>query len=195
MHCRPVVNCFASSLANTHLPPLIGSCTVSPLCLCTPHSALGSVLNRVVPTFVNRLVGLSAKWLCSTSHVFNLDTIRVKAVYSMLCRVQVASWGGYSFIINLLPIHCLACIFLGRMNSRLYVAYAPFIILGTIEAASIPVVGFNAVLMSEHFGSFLAFGVLHAAMGMQYIKVGIPLHLLSQSAIHLLMLVHVRIGF
>ena len=57
------------------------------------------------------------------------------------------------------------------MNSRLYVAYAPFIVLGTIEAASIPVVGFNAVLMSEHFGSFLAFGVLHAAMGMQYIKV------------------------
>ena len=84
---------------------------------------------------------------------------------------QVASWGGYSFIINLLPIHCLACIFLGRMNSRLYVAYAPFIVLGTIEAASIPVVGFNAVLMSEHFGSFLAFGVLHAAMGLQYIKV------------------------
>lgn len=58
------------------------------------------------------------------------------------------------------------------MNSKLYVAYAPFIILGTIEAGSIPVVGFNAVLMSEHFGSFLAFGVLHAAMGMQYIKVG-----------------------
>lgn len=59
------------------------------------------------------------------------------------------------------------------MNSRLYVAYAPFIVLGTIEAASIPVVGFNAVLMSEHFGSFLAFGVLHAAMGMQYIKVSL----------------------
>jgi len=71
------------------------------------------------------------------------------------------------------------------MNSRLYVAYAPFIILGTIEAASIPVVGFNAVLMSEHFGSFLAFGVLHAAMGMQYIKVGIPLHCLSQPTIEL----------
>ncbi|KAL3132585.1 hypothetical protein ABBQ32_009119 [Trebouxia sp. C0010 RCD-2024] len=88
--------------------------------------------------------------------------------------VKVASWGGYSFIINLLPIHCLACIFLGRMNSRLYVAYAPFIVLGTIEAASIPVVGFNAVLMSEHFGSFLAFGVLHAAMGMQYIKHILP---------------------
>ena len=64
------------------------------------------------------------------------------------------------------------------MNSRLYVAYAPFIVLGTIEAASIPVVGFNAVLMSEHFGSFLAFGVLHAAMGMQYIKVSLLCHTL-----------------
>lgn len=74
------------------------------------------------------------------------------------------------------------------MNSRLYVAYAPFIILGTIEAASIPVVGFNAVLMSEHFGSFLAFGVLHAAMGMQYIKVGVPFH---HSTPHLLMHLHV----
>ena len=61
--------------------------------------------------------------------------------------------------------------FLGRLNSRVYVAFAPLIVLGTIEAASIPVVGFNAVLMSEHFGAFCAFLVLHAAMGIKYIKV------------------------
>ena len=61
--------------------------------------------------------------------------------------------------------------FLGRLNSRVYVAFAPLIVLGTIEAASIPVVGFNAVLMSEHFGAFFAFLVLHAAMAIKYIKV------------------------
>jgi dolichyl-diphosphooligosaccharide--protein glycosyltransferase len=33
------------------------------------------------------------------------------------------------------------------------------------------VVGFNAVLTSEHFGAFLTFGVLHAALLIQYIKV------------------------
>lgn len=38
-------------------------------------------------------------------------------------------------------------------------------------AASIPVVGFNAVLMSEHFGSFLTFGILHGAFAIQYVKV------------------------
>ena len=50
------------------------------------------------------------------------------------CCLQVASWGGYSFIINLLPIHCLASIFTGRLTAKLYIAYAPLIVLGTLEA-------------------------------------------------------------
>lgn len=32
-------------------------------------------------------------------------------------------------------------------------------------------VGFNAVLTSEHFASFLVFGILHAALAIIYIKV------------------------
>ena len=47
---------------------------------------------------------------------------------------QVASWGGNSFIINLLPINCLASIFTGRLTAKLYIAYAPLIVLGTLEA-------------------------------------------------------------
>lgn len=54
-------------------------------------------------------------------------------------RKQVASWGGYSFIINLLPIHCLASIFTGRLTAKLYIAYAPLIVLGTLEAGAPPV--------------------------------------------------------
>ena len=37
------------------------------------------------------------------------------------------------------------------------------VLLICLHPASIPVVGFNAILMSEHFGAFFAFGVLHAA--------------------------------
>ena len=33
-------------------------------------------------------------------------------------------------------------------------------------------VGFNAVLTSEHFGAFFTFAVLHAALAIRYIKVG-----------------------
>ena len=87
---------------------------------------------------------------------------------------MVASWGGYSFIVNLLPIHCLACIVFGRASYKLYVAYAPFVILGGLAAMNIPVIGFNAVLMSEHFASFFVFGILHAALAIQYIKKSLP---------------------
>ncbi|KAF5838753.1 Oligosaccharyl transferase STT3 subunit-domain-containing protein [Dunaliella salina] len=44
--------------------------------------------------------------------------------------------------------------------------------------ASIPVIGFNAVLMSEHFGAFLAFVVLHAAMLVRYVHAMLPPHAL-----------------
>lgn len=87
---------------------------------------------------------------------------------------MVASWGGYSFIVNLLPIHCLACIVFGRISSRLYVAYAPFVVLGALAALNIPVIGFNAVLMSEHFASFIVFGILHVALALQYAKSVLP---------------------
>ncbi|RMZ56966.1 hypothetical protein APUTEX25_005028 [Auxenochlorella protothecoides] len=87
---------------------------------------------------------------------------------------MVASWGGYSFIVNLLPIHCLASIVLGRVSTGLYVAYAPFAILGALAALNIPVIGFNAVLMSEHFASFAVFGILHAAFAIKWIKETLP---------------------
>jgi dolichyl-diphosphooligosaccharide---protein glycosyltransferase len=87
---------------------------------------------------------------------------------------MVGSWGGYSFIVNLLPIHCLACIVFGRVSTNLYIAYAPFVILGALAAMNIPVIGFNAVLMSEHFASFFVFGLLHAVLAIQYIQRSLP---------------------
>ena len=42
--------------------------------------------------------------------------------------------------------------------------------IGTAISCSIPVVGFNAVLMSEHFGAFFAFIVLHVALLVQYVR-------------------------
>lgn len=83
---------------------------------------------------------------------------------------MVASWGGYSFIVNLLPIHCLACIVFGRVSYKLYVAYAPFVVMGALACMNIPVIGFNAVLMSEHFASFFVFGLLHVVLLVQYTK-------------------------
>ncbi|KAH7306603.1 hypothetical protein KP509_22G021500 [Ceratopteris richardii] len=83
---------------------------------------------------------------------------------------MVCSWGGYTFIINLIPMHVLLCIVTGRYSARLYIAYAPLIILGTILAALVPVVGFNAVMTSEHFASFLVLVLIHVVAVAYHVK-------------------------
>eukprot|EP00898_Chlorokybus_atmophyticus_P001616 jgi/Chlat1/2455/Chrsp171S02342 len=88
--------------------------------------------------------------------------------YMVLC------WGGYSFVVNILPIHVLACLVAGKFSSRLYLTYTPLVILGTLLSASVPVVGFNAVFTSEHFGSFFAFAVLQVVAMVSFLKGMLP---------------------
>lgn len=81
---------------------------------------------------------------------------------------MVASWGGYSFVANILPIHALACIVAGRASPRLYAAFAPFVALGTLACLNVPAIGFNAVRTSEHFAGFFVLLALHAAGAAAY---------------------------
>jgi dolichyl-diphosphooligosaccharide--protein glycosyltransferase len=43
---------------------------------------------------------------------------------------MVSAWGGYVFIINLIPLHAFVLLLMGRFSQRLYVAYSVFFILG-----------------------------------------------------------------
>ncbi|CAA6660988.1 unnamed protein product [Spirodela intermedia] len=92
-------------------------------------------------------------------------TLNALSYFYMVC-----SWGGYTFIINLIPMHALLCIVTGRYSSRLYIAYAPLVVLGTLLAALVPVVGFNAVMTSEHFASFLVFIIINVVALVYYIR-------------------------
>ncbi|GLC55928.1 hypothetical protein PLESTB_001045500 [Pleodorina starrii] len=146
---------------------------------------LAAFFVAVVPSYISRSVAGSFDnegvaifalvnvfyWFVKTVNTGKLtDSVILVASYGYM----VMSWGGYSFIINLLPLYCLACIFFGRLNGRLYVAFAPLIAIGTAISCSVPVVGFNAVLMSEHFGAFLAFVVLHLALLVAYVRRMLP---------------------
>ena len=74
---------------------------------------------------------------------------------------MVACWGGYIFLINLIPVYVLVMLFTGRYSNRLYVAYNTFYVLGTLLSMQIRFVGFNAVQTSEHLGAFGTFGLLN----------------------------------
>jgi dolichyl-diphosphooligosaccharide--protein glycosyltransferase len=73
---------------------------------------------------------------------------------------MVAAWGGYIFIINLIPAHVLILLLIGRYTHRLYIAYCTFYLLGTLLSMNVSFVGFQPVSSPEHLAAFGVFGLL-----------------------------------
>ena len=73
---------------------------------------------------------------------------------------MVASWGGYIFIINLIPAHVFLLVISGRYSHRLYIAYCTFYTLGTLLSMQISFVSFQPVSSPEHLVAFGVFGLL-----------------------------------
>ncbi|WVZ68859.1 hypothetical protein U9M48_017741, partial [Paspalum notatum var. saurae] len=142
---------------------------------------MAAAILAMVPSYISRSVAgsydneaVAIFALIFTFYLYvktlNTGSLFYAALNSLSYFYMVCSWGGYTFIINLIPMHVLLCIVTGRYSSRLYIAYAPLIVLGTLLAALVPVVGFNAVMTSEHFASFLVFIILHVVAMVYYIK-------------------------
>lgn len=128
------------------------------------RSVAGSYDNEAVAIFALIFTFYLYVKTLNTGSLF-YATLNAISYFYMVC-----SWGGYTFIINLIPMHVLLCIVTGRYSHRLYIAYAPLVVLGTLLAALVPVVGFNAFMTSEHFASFLVFIILHVVALVYYIK-------------------------
>ena len=74
-------------------------------------------------------------------------------MWSCACALSyyymVAAWGGYVFIINIIPIYTVIMVVGGRYSSRLYIAYSVFYTLGSLMAMTVPFVGFNVINQAE----------------------------------------------
>jgi dolichyl-diphosphooligosaccharide--protein glycosyltransferase len=87
---------------------------------------------------------------------------------------MVAAWGGYSFIINIIPIFVIAVIFDNKFNFSIYIAYSVFYILGTVLAMTIPFVTFNAIKSSEHLASHCVYIAMNAFVVIDYLRKNLP---------------------
>uniref|UniRef100_A0A0N4Z0E6 Dolichyl-diphosphooligosaccharide--protein glycosyltransferase subunit STT3A n=1 Tax=Parastrongyloides trichosuri TaxID=131310 RepID=A0A0N4Z0E6_PARTI len=83
---------------------------------------------------------------------------------------MVSSWGGYVFLINLIPLHVLFIMITGRFTSKIYTAYSVFYILGILMSMQIPFVGFQPVSTSEHLGAFGVFGLCQLISFAYYLR-------------------------
>ena len=129
----------------------------------TKRSAAGllaAAFTAVVPSYISRSVGGSYdnEGVAIFALIFCFY-LWVKAVHtgSMMwacfCALSyyymVAAWGGYVFIINIIPIYTVIMVIGGRYSNRLYVAYTVFYSMGSLMAMTVPFVGFNVVQQAE----------------------------------------------
>lgn len=141
----------------------------------TGAGLVAAAMIAIVPGYISRSVagsydneGIAIFAMLLTYYMWikavKTGTIFWSTLTSLAYFYMVSSWGGYVFLINLIPLHVLALMTTGRFSHRLYVAYSTVYCIGTILSMQISFVGFQPVQSSEHMLAFGVFGLcqLHA---------------------------------
>ncbi|KAL3100846.1 hypothetical protein niasHT_025758 [Heterodera trifolii] len=151
------------------LAPLFSSFTVFVTYLLTKEvqsegaGLIAAALIAIVPGYISRSVAGSydnegiAIFCMLLTYYFWIKSVKSGSIFnSVLCALSyfymVSSWGGYVFLINLIPLHVLV--------------YS----LGTILSMQIPFVGFQPVSTSEHMGAFGVFGLCQIVALAQWMR-------------------------
>ena len=99
-----------------------------------------------------------AGWCLSLRDNVHIMMTCVYAVFTGLAYFyMVAAWGGYVFVLNVIGVHAVVLVLLGRYSTKLHRAYSIFYVVGTILAIQVPVVGWTPLKSIEQLGPCLAF--------------------------------------
>lgn len=135
----------------------------------------------IVPSYISRSVagsydneGVAIFALVFTFYLWIKAVNTGSIMWSCLCSLSyfymVAAWGGYSFIINIIPVYVLGLIFIKKFNMKVYIAYSVFYIMGSLLAMQIPFVKFAVVRASEHLASHGVFFVCQGYVVIEWLR-------------------------
>ncbi|KAI3611632.1 oligosaccharyl transferase subunit [Moniliophthora roreri] len=162
---------------------------------------LAAAFIGIVPGYISRSVAgsydneaIAIFLLMFTFYLWIKALKQGSALFGTLAAIfyfyMVAAWGGYAFITNMIPIHALVLLLMGRYSSRLYVGYCSWYAIGTLASMQVPFVGFQPVRTSEHMGALGVFGLLQLVAFAQLVRS----HLSSKQFQDLLAIAVVTIG-
>lgn len=135
----------------------------------------------IVPGYISRSVagsydneGIAIFCMLFTYYLW-IKSVKTGNIYwAALCSVayfyMVSSWGGYVFLINIIPIHVFVLMISGRFSHRIYVAYSTVYSLGTLLSMQISFVGFQPVQTSEHMLALGVFGLCQIHAFVDYLR-------------------------
>ncbi|KRX24858.1 Protein argonaute-2 [Trichinella nelsoni] len=135
----------------------------------------------IIPGYISRSVAGSydnegiAIFCMLLTYYFWIKAVKTGSIFwSTLCALayfyMVSSWGGYVFLINLIPLHVLTLLCCSRFSHRIYIAYSVVYTLGTILSMQIPFVGFQPVSTSEHMAALGVFGIVQIYAFFAYLR-------------------------
>lgn len=151
----------------------------------TRAGVLAAALIAIVPGYISRSVagsydneGVAIFALICTYYLWIKSVKTGSMMWASICALSyfymVSAWGGYVFIINLIPLHTLALLVTGRFSQRLYVAFCTFYAMGTLLSMQIPFVGFQPVQSAEHIAAMGTFGLLQLHGGVTWLYALLP---------------------
>ncbi|KAF8540447.1 Oligosaccharyl transferase STT3 subunit-domain-containing protein [Trichophaea hybrida] len=132
------------------------------------RSVAGSYDNEAIAIFL--LMFTFYLWI----KALKLGSVYWAALCAMFYFYMVAAWGGYVFITNMIPLHALVLLIIGRYSPRLYVSYTCWYALGTLGSMQIPFVGFLPIRSSEHMAALGVFGVLQIIAIADIVRCDVP---------------------
>jgi len=135
----------------------------------------------IVPGYISRSVAGSydneaiAIFCMLSTYYLWIKAVKTGNIYwAALCSVayfyMVSSWGGYVFLINLIPLHVLVLMVAGRFSHRIYIAYSTVYTIGTLLSMQISFVGFQPVQTSEHMLALGVFGLCQILSFVDYLR-------------------------
>lgn len=142
---------------------------------------IAAALIAICPGYISRSVagsydneGVAIFALLLTFYLFvkavNTGSLAWSVASAFAYFYMVSAWGGYIFIINLIPLYVLVLLVTGRYSLRLYVAYNTLYIIGMLLAMQIRFVGFQHVQSGEHMAAMGVFFLMQVFYLIDWVK-------------------------
>ena len=171
---KPLIGVFLHYLEKVTGPNAFGISPRPPSVYVGPACAVAAAtIMSIVPAHLLRSIGggydnesiamtamvmTYAGWCLSLRDNVHIVTTCVYAVFTGLAYFyMVAAWGGYVFVLNVVGVHAVVLVLLGRYSTKLHRAYTIFYVVGTALAIQVPVVGMTPLKSLEQLGPCLAF--------------------------------------
>nr|CAH7763910.1 unnamed protein product [Callosobruchus chinensis] len=135
----------------------------------------------IVPGYISRSVAGSydnegiAIFALQFTYYLWIKSVKTGSIYWAVAAAlsyfyMVSAWGGYVFIINLIPLHVFVLLLMGRYSNKLFVSYTTFYIIGLILSMQIPFVGFQPIRTSEHMAAGGVFALMFAVCFLKHLQ-------------------------